>query len=63
MNNYFDVLYDGKHYTFDEIYSWLKKNCRGKYYAGVAWNSQPLMDLVQFESEQDAVLFSLKFLK
>jgi hypothetical protein len=54
-------MYDGERYDFQELYRWLRKNCQGKFYTGNAWGSIPMKQLVQFELEKDAVLFSLKF--
>jgi hypothetical protein len=58
---FYNIIYDGEKHDFQELYRWLKKNCQGKFYTGNPWGNIPMKQLVQFELEKDAVLFSLKF--
>lgn len=48
-----------------EVYSWLEQNCKQTYYTGTDWDMVWLTGgynrMVQFVSEEDATLFSLRW--
>ena len=51
--------------NFHTIYSWLDENCRGAFYTGTDWDQWVVSKqnkMVEFEDEQDATLFALKWL-
>lgn len=50
------VAYDYKVHSFDAVYSWVKKNCKGSVRFGQGWDSW-----VDFENEMDASFFALKW--
>jgi len=52
-----DVHYN-KDYTNGEIYRWCKENTRAPFYTSPSWTGKCL---VQFEDDQDAAMFALRF--
>lgn len=50
------VSYDPK-YTWSHVYYWCKENCRAPSYTAMAWAGT----FVEFEDDEDAVAFALKF--
>ena len=53
--NYFYKIQYKDLSNFHNMYYWLDKKCRGRFYTSPAWAG----NFVEFEDEQDAVLFSL----
>ena len=53
--NYFYKIRYKDASNFRNMYYWLDKTCRGRFYTSPAWAG----NFVEFEDEQDAVLFSL----
>lgn len=54
------------HHRFDIVYDWCKQNCKGRFYSGTDWRTnfwKPMEKnrIVEFEHEQDAILFSLQW--
>ncbi len=48
----------------NDVYSWLEKNCVGRWYSGWDWeNWQQRSDnrIIQFEDSRDAALFLLRW--
>jgi hypothetical protein len=52
------VAYDPK-YNWGEVHYWCKANCRAPSYMSPGW--VPGGTFVEFENDEDAVVFSLKF--
>jgi hypothetical protein len=52
-----DVQYNNA-YTGGEIYRWCKENTRAPFYTAPSWTGKCL---VQFEDDQDATMFALRF--
>jgi hypothetical protein len=50
------VNYNPK-YNWGEVQYWCKENCRAPSYMAMAWSGT----FVEFEDDEDATLFSLKF--
>jgi len=46
------------------VYNWLEDNCQGKFYTGYDWNNTRTLGerIIQFENENDAIMFSLRWL-
>ena len=43
---------------YDEIYDWCKDNCKERFYIFPSWT---LKVGAQFEDDEDAIMFSLRF--
>lgn len=57
------IRYSDDH-DWGTIYSWLQSNCKDTFYTGVDWSnwiSGEQNRIVQFESDQDALLFTLRW--
>lgn len=50
------VTYADKH-NWGEVHYWCKANCRAPFYCSLAWAGK----FVEFEDDEDATLFALKF--
>lgn len=50
------VNYNPK-YNWGEVHYWCKENCRAPAYVGPGWSGT----FVEFEDDEDAVVFSLRF--
>jgi len=50
------VTYNPK-YNWGEVHHWCKENCRAPSYMSMAWAGT----FVEFEDDEDAVVFSLRF--
>lgn len=47
----------GTKYNEGEVRYWCNRNCRGPFYTASSWSGR----FVQFEDDEDAVVFALKF--
>lgn len=50
------VLYNAKVHDFHDLLDWLKENCKGKRYIGQGFDNW-----IDFENEQDATFFALRW--
>ena len=55
------------HHHFSDIYYWCENNCKGQYHHGhnwdyLTWQHGAKNRMVEFENEQDAIIFSLRWL-
>ena len=60
------VRYSEDH-DYHLVREWTQNNCRGKYYSGTDWEVTTWQvgsknRIYQFENEQDAILFALRWL-
>ena len=63
MKGYTNVYFNKyDEYIVRDQYMWLTENCTGKFYTGYAWDRWPNR-VVEFEKEEDAILFTLKWVK
>jgi hypothetical protein len=59
------IRYPDEH-DFLIVYKWCQDNCRGKFYSGTDWDIQRWQSdnqnrIYQFDSEEDAALFVLRW--
>lgn len=50
--------------NWHKMYKWCEENCQGKFYSGTDWYMGQIGKknyIVQFEQQQDAVLFALRW--
>lgn len=52
------------HHDYASVRDWVRDHCQGKRYSGIDWDNWIQFEgnrMYQFESEQDAVLFALRW--
>jgi hypothetical protein len=52
------IRYDKNNIDKDEMYSWLKANCKGNFYSSLYPNPH---HIIEFEDDEDAVMFALRW--
>lgn len=52
-----EVNYNKK-FNSGEVYRWCKESCKAPFYTAPSWTGK---NLVQFEDDEDAIVFALRF--